>query len=132
MRGVNKVILVGRATRDTELHQTTTGKPVSNIRLATNRMVQGQEEPQYHTVICWDRLAETTAHYVKKGKAIYAEGRLQYRSYIGSDGVEQRTVEIVAEQVQFLDRAGGPGRDSAESSQPTGSAEEIKPEDIPF
>jgi len=132
MRGVNKVILVGRATRDTELHQTKSGKPVSNIRLATNRMVQGQEEAQYHTVICWDRLAETTAQYVKKGKVIYAEGRLQYRSYFGSDGIENRTVEIVTEEVQFLDKAGGPGRDSAESSQPTGSAEEGKPEEIPF
>jgi len=67
MRGVNKVILVGHATRGAELRQTSTGKPVSNIRLATNRTIKGEEETQFHTIVCWDRLAETTAEYVKKG-----------------------------------------------------------------
>ncbi len=81
MRGVNKVILIGNATRDAELRQTQSGKAVSNIRLATNRVVKGEETTQFHTIVCWDRLAETTAEYVKKGKGIYVEGRLEYRSY---------------------------------------------------
>ena len=59
MRGINKVILLGQATRDTELRSTGSGTPVSNIRLATNRVVRGKdgelvEHPQYHTVICWE------------------------------------------------------------------------------
>ena len=59
MRGINKVILLGRATRDTELRSTGSGAPVSNIRLATNRVVRGKdgelaEHPQYHTVVCWE------------------------------------------------------------------------------
>ena len=59
MRSINKVLLLGRATRDTELRSTTSGKPVANLRLATNRMVRGKEgelaeHPQYHTVICWE------------------------------------------------------------------------------
>jgi single-strand DNA-binding protein len=51
MRGINKVILIGNATRDAELRHTTTGKPVSSIRLATNRTVHGQEETQFHSVV---------------------------------------------------------------------------------
>ena len=83
MRGVNKVILIGNATRDAELRHTQTGKAVSSIRLATNRTVKGEEETQFHSIVCWDRLAETTAEYVKKGDPLYVEGRLQYRSLSG-------------------------------------------------
>lgn len=95
MRGVNKIILVGNATRDAELRHTGTGKAVSSIRLATNRMVKGEEEAQFHTVVCWDRLAETTV-----------EGRLQYRSYQDEEGKERGFCEILADDVQFLSRRG--------------------------
>src|SRR5215211_223972 len=81
MRGINKVILIGNATRDAELRQTSTGKAVSSIRLATNRTINGQEETQYHSIVCWEGLAETTATYVKKGDPLYVEGRLQYRLF---------------------------------------------------
>jgi single-strand DNA-binding protein len=104
MRGVNKVILIGNATRAAELRHTQNGKAVSNIRLATNRSVKGEEETQYHTIVCWDRLAETTAEYVKKGDPLYVEGRLQYRSYQDEEGKERGVAEIVAEDVQFLSR----------------------------
>jgi single-strand DNA-binding protein len=104
MRGINKVILIGNATRDAELHHTQSGKPVSSIRLATNRTINGQEEPQFHTIVCWDKLAETTAAYVKKGDPLYVEGRLQYRSYQDDEGKERGVAEIVARDVQFLSR----------------------------
>jgi single-strand DNA-binding protein len=104
MRGVNKVILVGNATRDAELRHTETGKAVSSIRLATNRTINGQEEPQFHTVVCWDRLAETVADYVKKGDPLYVEGRLQYRAYQDEEGKARGVAEIVADDVQFLGR----------------------------
>ena len=106
MRGINKVILIGNATRDAELRQTSTGKPVSSIRLATNRSVKGEEETQFHSVVCWDRLAETTAEYVKKGDPLYVEGRLQYRSFQDEEGKERGICEIVADDVQFLSRRG--------------------------
>jgi single-strand DNA-binding protein len=102
MRGVNKIILIGNATCDTELRHTSTGKPVSSIRLATNRSVKGEEETQFHSVVCWDRLAETTAEYVKKGDPLYVEGRLQYRAYQDEEGKERGVAEIVADDVQFL------------------------------
>lgn len=61
---------IGNATRDAELRHTQSGKPVSNIRLATNRKVHGQELTQFHTIVCWDMLAETTGSYVKKGDRV--------------------------------------------------------------
>src|SRR4051794_21385187 len=104
MRGINKVILLGNATRDAELRQTRSGKAVSNIRLATNRIAGGQEQTQYHTVICWERLAETTGEYVKKGAPLYVEGRLEYRSFQNEEGKERGVCEIIASEVGFLGR----------------------------
>src|ERR671916_604309 len=111
MRGINKVILLGRATRDTELRSTGTGTPVSNIRLATNRVTRGKdgertEHPQYHTVICWDRLAEQTGKHVTKGRLVYVEDRLESRNFTDKDGNEREVTEVIAADVQFLD---GPG-----------------------
>jgi single-strand DNA-binding protein len=109
MLGVNKVILIGNATCDAELRHTQTGKPVSSIRLATNRSVKGEEETQFHSVVCWDRLAETTAEYVKKGAPLYVEGRLQYRSFQDDEGKECGVCEIVTDHVPLLARrANGP------------------------
>lgn len=116
MRGINKVILLGRATRDTELRSTTSGTLVSNIRLATNRATRGTdgeliEHPQYHTVICWDRLAEQTGKHVTKGRLVYVEGRLESRSFTDKAGKERDVTEVIASDVQFLD---GPGTTSAD------------------
>ena len=110
MRGINKVILLGRATRDTEQRQTHSGKAVANLRVATNRVVKTasgelREDPQFHTVVCFDRLAETTARYVGKGRLVYVEGRLETRTYTDKDGHERQATEIIASDVQFLDRA---------------------------
>ena len=77
-----------------------------SIRLATNRTINGEEETQFHGIVCWDRLAETTASYVKKGDPLYVEGRLQYRSYQDEEGKERGVCQIVADDVQFLSRRG--------------------------
>src|SRR4051794_15570798 len=107
MRGVNTVILIGNATRDAELRHTKGGKAVAGLRLATNRQVKTadgarKEESQFHQIVCWDSLAETTSRYVKKGDPLYVEGRLSYRTYTDSDGQTRGAVEIVARDVQFL------------------------------
>jgi single-strand DNA-binding protein len=107
MRSVNKVILIGNATRDAELRHTQSGKAVSSICLATNRKVGESEETQYHSVVCWEGLAETTSTYVKKGDPLYVEGRLQYRTFQDEEGTERGIVEIVASDVQFLSRRPG-------------------------
>jgi len=111
MRGINKVILLGRATRDAELRATTGGKPVSNIRLATNRVSRGKdgepaERTQYHTVICFDRLAEQTGKHVPKGRIVYVEGWLESRSFTDKQGTEREVTEVIAADVQFLDAPG--------------------------
>jgi single-strand DNA-binding protein len=107
MRGINKVLLVGNATRDAESHQTTTGKPVANLRLATNRAIRAtngeeREETQFHTVICFDRLAEVTSKYVTKGKLLYVEGRLETRQFTDKEGRGRELPHIIASDVQFL------------------------------
>src|SRR5919112_5603919 len=116
MRGINKVILLGRATHDTELRFTTSSTPMSNIRLATNRVTRGTdgeltEHPQYHTVICWDRLAEQTGKHVTKGRLVYVEGRLEGRSFTDKDGKDRDVTEVIASDVQFLDGPGTKGTD---------------------
>jgi len=126
MRGVNKVILIGNATRDAELRHTSTGKAVSNIRLATNRVVNGQESSQFHTVICWDKLAETTSKYVKKGAPLYVEGRLEYRSFQDEEGKDRGMVEIVASDVQFLGR-----RSTAPKADSFPDPDEASPDELP-
>ena len=140
MRGVNKVILIGNATRDAELRHTSSGKAVSSIRLATNRTVSGQEESQFHSVVCWEGLAETTSKYVKKGDPLYVEGRLQYRSFQDEEGKERGVCEIVASDVQFLGRR-RPGTDPVPTDAPSTApsrpaagpgADDVDPDEIPF
>ena len=108
MRSVNLVILLGNATRDAELHHTQSGKPVSSIRLATNRTINGAEETQFHTIVCWDKLAETTAEYVKKGDPLYVEGRLQYRSYQDDEGKDRGGQEHVEQDDRHVFHGSSP------------------------
>lgn len=137
MRSVNKVILLGNATRDAELRYTASGKAVSSIRLATNRRVGENEETQYHSVVCWEGLAETTATYVKKGDPLYVEGRLQYRTYQDAEGAERGVVEVVASDVVFVGKRGdvARGADSAAAAPdgtPSPESDAVSPDEIPF
>ncbi len=135
MRGINKVILLGRATRDTELRATGSGTPVSNIRLATNRVTRSKdgeltEHTQYHTVICWDRLAEQTGKHMTKGRLVYVEGRLESRSFTDKEGREREVTEVIAADVQFLD---GPGTKSTDLPAEERSTDtDFEDLDIPF
>jgi single-strand DNA-binding protein len=135
MRGVNLVILIGNATRDAELRHTTSGKPVAAIRLATNRPVrtaggERQEESQFHQIVCWDTLAETTSRYVKKGDPLYVEGRLAYRTYTDSDGQTRGAVEIVARDVQFLSGRKDSGTAAAPATVEAAHTADDEPDDL--
>jgi len=129
MAAVNKVILLGNTTRDTELHTTKSGKTVANMRLATNRSVNGAEQSQFHTVVCWDRLAEIVAQYATKGRQVYIEGRLEYRTFQDNEGKDRGAVEIVANDVQFL---GGRGKAETPEATAVSSTEEVNLDDVPF
>ena len=135
MRGVNKVILIGNATHDAELRYTGSGKAVANLRVTTNRTVKEQEYTQYHAVVCWDVLAETTSTYVKKGEPLYVKGRLEYRSFQDEEGKERGVCEIVASDVQFLGtRGASPEAETvAVAATPiVGTSDDVSPEEIPL
>ena len=108
MGSVNEVTLVGNLTRDPELRHTSNKKAVCIIGLATNRNWTDEngekhEEPEYHRIVAFDKLAETCNRYLRKGRKIYAWGRLQYHTYTGQDSVERTGVEIVLEKMEMLD-----------------------------
>jgi single-strand DNA-binding protein len=108
MRSVNKVILVGNLTRDPELRKTEHNKAVCSFGLATNRVWttetgKKREEPEYHRVVAWDKLAETCQKYLKKGRKVYVEGRLHTHTYTGTDGTEKSITEIVLDEMVMLD-----------------------------
>jgi len=112
---VNKVILIGRLTRDPETRTTPAGQTVATIGLATShrwndKTGQKQEKTEFHTIIIWGRLAEVAAQYLTKGQEAYFEGRLQTRAYTGKDGVERKVTEIVAENMQMGSRPMGQGQ----------------------
>jgi single-strand DNA-binding protein len=108
MRSVNKVILLGNLTRDPELRYTENKKAVCAFGLATNRnwttdTGEKREETEYHRIVAWDKLAELCDKYLRKGRKVYVEGRLQSRSYTGQDGIEKFSTEIVIDDMVMVD-----------------------------
>jgi single-strand DNA-binding protein len=109
---LNKVMLVGRLTRDPEIRNTTSGQSVATLSLATNRFWkdksgQRQDKTEFHNIVLWGRLAEIAGQYLTKGQEAYIEGRLETRKYTSKDGQEKRTTEIIAENMQLGSRAAG-------------------------
>ncbi len=147
---INKVELYGNLTRDPEVKALPSGQQVANFSVATNRTFknkegQKQEQVEYHNVVAFGRTAEVIGQYLKKGRPIYVEGRLQTRTW-EKDGTKQYRTEILVETFQFGPSAGGEGgarsggsvggddhapafADASEIQYPD---EEINPEDIPF
>jgi single-strand DNA-binding protein len=130
---LNRVMLIGRLTRDPELRYTPSGTAVCNIALATNRYGsdpatgERKEFTDYHDVVVWNqgtrKLAETTAQYLQKGRLVYVEGRLQTRSWDDAQSGQKRyKTEVNANDVQFLDstgrQEGAPGGDARPVSEP--------------
>lgn len=99
---INSVVLVGRLGADPELRTTTSGKNVTSFRIAVNR--RGSDEADWFHVSCWERTAEYVSNYLHKGRLVAVEGRLQSRKYTASDGSTREVVEVVANNVQSLDR----------------------------
>jgi len=117
MASVNKVILLGNLGRDPETRYTTGGDAVTNLRIATtetwkDKSGDKQEKTEWHSVVLFGRQAEIAGEYLKKGRSVYIEGRLQTRKYTDKEGVEKYATEIVGDRMQLL---GGP-RDSAQGS----------------
>jgi single-strand DNA-binding protein len=108
MKSVNKVILLGNLTRDPELRYTENKKAVCAFGLATNRnwttdTGEKREETEFHRIVAWDKLAELCSKYLRKGRKVYVEGRLQSRSYTAQDGIEKFSTEIVIDDMVMVD-----------------------------
>jgi single-strand DNA-binding protein len=103
---LNRVVLVGRLTKDCELRYTTGGTAVAKFTLAVDRGYtnkQGEKETDFIFVSVWRGLAENVAKYTSKGSLVALEGRLQVSSYDNQEGRKVWTTEVVADQVKFLD-----------------------------
>ena len=119
MASVNKVILVGNLGRDPETRYSPNGGAICNVSIATTRQWKDKssgerrEETDWHRIVFFNRLAEIAGEYLKKGRSVYVEGRLQTRKWQDKDGKDQWTTEVVADQMQMLggrgDDAGGGG-----------------------
>jgi single-strand DNA-binding protein len=150
-KSVNKVILIGNLGKDPELKHTSGGTAVATMTVATNERFKDksgewQDRTEWHNVVLWQRLAEIAAEYLKKGRSVYVEGRLQTRSWEDKQGQKRYTTEIVASDLVLLGGGGrgdeGGGRSSRTSdfdqSAPSefdstpARATEITDDDIPF
>lgn len=142
---LNKVMLIGRLTKNPELRTTPNGQNVTSFTIVTNRTFtdsagQKQEKAEFHNVVAWAKLAEIITTYLAKGRRAYIEGRLQTRDWVAQDGTRRYSTEIVAENMIMLD--GPSGKSSAPAQQmdyqdtppsPQSSSEEDRTlEEIPF
>jgi single-strand DNA-binding protein len=131
-RSLNQVTLMGNLTRDPELRQTPNGQNVCSFSLALNRSYKDQsgewqEATDYVDIVAWGPLAERVSQYMSKGRRCLVQGRLQSRSW-EQDGVKRNKVEVLANDVTFLDsRGGGEGGDSEGSSPSPKASETPKP-----
>lgn len=105
---INRVVLVGRLTKDVDLRKTPNGASVVSFTIACNRRVkqQGQPDADFINCVAWNRVADLMAQYLHKGALIGVEGRIQTRSYDDRDGKRVYVTEIVADSVQFLESRG--------------------------
>lgn len=118
---LNRVVLVGRLTRDPDLRYTPNGIAVANFNIAVNRPFKnqnGDQEADFLNCVIWRKPAENLANYMKKGSMIGVDGRLQSRTFEGKDGKTVYVTEVVADSVQFLE-----SRNSNNSEKPNSSAQ---------
>ena len=102
---LNRIVIIGRLTRDPELRSTANGVPVATFTLAVDRAYKsqsGERETDFIPVVVWRQLAEPCGLYRSKGKIAAVDGRLQIRSYQAQDGSKRTAAEVVAENVRFL------------------------------
>ncbi len=130
MAGVNKVIIIGNLGRDPEIKYTQNNTPVANFSVATSESWKDkstgewQEKTEWHRIVAWRFLAERAEKYLKKGKQVYIEGRIETRKWADKEGNDRYTTEIVANQLMLLGRrddneqAGAAAAGSRESFNP--------------
>jgi len=131
---LNKVMLIGNVGKDPEVRSTRTGEPVATFSMATSRKWkdpktgQRQEQTEWHTIVCWSQIAKVVGDYVKRGKLVYVEGRLQTRSW-DDKGEKRYRTEIICEKLLMLGTSSGkPESSDAEGTGAPGD----EGEDLPY
>lgn len=116
---MNRVILIGRLTRDPELRYTPNGTAVASFTIAVNRKFN-RNEADFIPVVVWNKLAEHCANYLGKGRLVALEGRIQVRSYDTQEGQKRWVTEVIGDDVKFLDKgtSGGPTTGSGQAASP--------------
>jgi len=138
---MNKVMLVGRLTRDPELRTLPSGKPLATFVVATNefRGGGGGERTEYHNVIAWDRLAEICGQFLSKGQLVDIEGRLQTRQWDDDAGIRHWKTEVVSAGLEMLSGRGkkeyakevqSAAADEADAAAPTDGQGEVADEEL--
>ena len=147
MSGVNKVILIGNLGADPEIRHLQNGVSVANFRIATSETFKDKntgekrEQTEWHSIVAWRGLAEITEKYLKKGSKVYIEGKLRTRKW-EKDGVDRYTTEIMADEMNLLDRPSGertggeqPQRQAAAAhvgNAPASGSDKEDLDDLPF
>ncbi len=149
-RTLNKVMLIGRLGAAPELRYTAAGTPVASFSLATNTPTKNQdgtlgENTDWHSIVVWEKLAETCNEYLQKGSQVYIEGRIQYRTYEDREGQKRYKTEVVANQMIMLDskpnaagwsdsrEAAAPARSNGNGRSARAEEEaELEAEELPF
>lgn len=133
---MNKVVLIGRLTKDPELRFSPgTGIAISRFTIAVNRRKKedGTQEADFIPCVAWRKQAENLANYQKKGNQIAVTGRIQTRSYDGKDGIKRYVTEVIAEEIQFLDKVNREINQSSGADYDSGWSDPIDDDDeIPF
>lgn len=143
MSSLNKAIIIGRLGADPELRHTADGIPVATFNVATtetrrDRNGTKQDKTEWHRIVAWRKLGEIAAEYLKKGRLVYIEGKIQSREFEGRDGVKRRTFEIVASEMKML---GGGGQGEREDRRVQGGSPlstdddfipEVEEDDVPL
>lgn len=136
---VNKVILVGRLGQDPEVRFTQGGTAVANLRIATDetwkdQSGERQQRTEWHRVVAWSKLADICGQYLRKGRLVYIEGRLQTRSWEDREGNKRYTTEVRADNMVMLGGRSEEGQ-AAPAAQPAAAASPdsgTSDDDIPF
>lgn len=135
---INRVVLVGRMTKDPVLRKTGNAVSVTSFTVACDRRVKtdGQPTADFINCVCWNKVADNTAQYTHKGSLVGVEGRIQTRSYDGEDGKRVFVTEVIAETVQFLEPKGKNNANSynpnSNESKPFDDPIDISADDLPF
>ena len=104
---MNKVVMIGNLTKDPEIRTTNGGHSVCTFTLAINRRIadkNGERQADFIPVVCWRAQADSCAKYLQKGSKVGVSGTMQTRSYQTQDGSNRQVMELIAEEVEFLDR----------------------------